>query len=306
MLGYRRVRNEYLWSSCTRRWFAVNRDSYLTVLLAVCCIGAAGMASTTLASSLSEDPDDVVDVDYSELPIGEDEGSSVRGAVQNEEGTPSDGGSDSTDATDPQGSTGGGADDRSESPPPEEQSSDDQSQGGSGSGATGQSGSGDGTGTSGVGADGSGSGRGPGTPTVNWLWNLLEQLLPLLGLLVATALAYRYRRNLLALALALAAVVGDRTSTGERRETRWPAERPSNDVHRAWLSMVDRLDIDQPHTRTPSECASAAVEADMDPSAVQTLTNVFEEVRYGEKPVTDERRQRAKRGLERIRGGETR
>ncbi|WP_255194891.1 DUF4129 domain-containing protein [Halorarius litoreus] len=292
----------------------MNRDSYLTVLLAVCCIGAAGMASTTLASSLSEDPDDVVDVDYSKLPIGKDEGNSVRGAVQNEEGTPPEGGSDSEDRTDPQGSTGGGDSDRSESSAPDEQSSgddgaessDSQSADGSGGGETGESGSGGGTGTSGVGAGGSGSGRGPGTPAVNWLWNLLEQLLPFLVLLVAAALAYRYRRNLLALALALAAAFGDRTPDRDRTATRWPAERPSNDVHRAWVSMVDRLDLDQPHTRTPSECASAAVEANMDPSAVQTLTDVFEEVRYGEKPVTDERRQRAKRGLDRLRGGETR
>lgn len=282
----------------------MNRDSYLTVFLAVCCIGAAGMASTTLASSLTEDPDDVVDVDYSELPIGKDEGNSVRGAVQNGERQSQNGGSDREDVSDPQGksekqgdsSKQSAADDSQNEPPDDGSGSDDGNQLG-GSGGDSDSG--------GTGSEGSGGGTGP--PSIlQQLWLLLEGLLPWLLLLVVLALAYRYRRTLLALVLAVAAAVGDRTDGRSRTDTRWPSEPPSNDVHRAWLSMVDRLDIDEPQTRSPSECASAAVDANMDPTAVQTLTNVFEEVRYGEKPVTDERRQRARDGLRRLQGGETR
>lgn len=293
----------------------MNRDSYLTVLLAVCCIGAAGMASTTLASSLTEDPDDVVDIDYSKLPIGKDDGNSVKGAVQSEENQASDGKSDQENVENPQGESeksgdssepsvsSGSSDEEASS----QSSSDDSgNQGGGGDDSGDQSGGADsGTDPGGAGSEGAGDGTGP-LSLLEQLWLLLEQLLPWLVVLVLAALAYRYRRNLLALALAIAAVFGDRTESRDGESTRWPSEPPANDVHRAWLSMVNRLDVDQPQTRTPSECASAAVEADMDPTAVQTLTDVFEEVRYGEKPVTEERRERARDGLRRLGGGETR
>jgi hypothetical protein len=291
----------------------VNRDSFLTVLLAVCCIGAAGMASTTLASSLTEDPDDVVDIDYSKVPIGKDDGNSVKGAVQNEEGTPQ-GGTSNQDSESSGGETGkrdgesapsdsseqsdgDSGQDTSDEPGPEAGSGGEPEEPGSGPG--------DGKQLGGSGPSGEGPGTGP-LSLLEQLWRLLEQLLPLLVLLLALALVYRYRRNLLALVLAIAAVLGDRAERHAGSETTWPSEQPSNEVHRAWLKMVDRLDIDEPQTRTPSECASAAVDANMDPTAVQTLTNVFEEVRYGEKPVTDERRQRARKGLQRLGGGETR
>lgn len=263
------------------------------------------MASTTLASSLTEDPDDVIDVDYSKLPIGKDDGNTVRGAVQNGEEQSRDGNSDREDAEDPQGeseksgdsseeSASGGSADESESQGGDSDTSGDQ-----------LAGADSGTEPGGTGSDGAGSGTGlPGL--LERLWLLLERLLPWLLLLVVLALAYRYRRNLLALALAVAGAVGDRTERRGGAATRWPSEPPSNDVHRAWLSMVERLDIDEPQTRTPSQCASAAVDADMDPSAVRTLTDVFEEVRYGEKPVTDERRRRARDGLRQLGGGETR
>lgn len=284
----------------------MNRDSYLTVFLAICCIGAAGMASTTLASSLAEDPDDVVDVDYSELPIGKDEGSSVRGAVQNGERQSQSGGSDREDVSNPQGQSDepGDSSEQSAAADSRDEPPDDATGGESGDEPN-SGGSGDESNSGGTGSSGSGGGTGP-LSFLQQLWLLLEGLLPWLVLLVVLALAYRYRRNLLALVLAVAAVVGDRTGGRSGTDTRWPSAPPSNDVHQAWLSMVDRLDIDEPQTRTPSECASAAVDANMNPTAVQTLTNVFEEVRYGEKPVTDERRQRARDGLRRLQGGETR
>ena len=290
----------------------MNRDSYLTVLLAVCCIGAAGMASTTLASSLTEDPDDVVDFDYSKLPIGKDDGNSVKGAVQNKEGTPQDDRSNQ-DSKNSQGETDKDGEGSSSSASAAEEgdsgkeSSDDPGGTAGSDGEDSKAGTGgdDGLRNGGTGPSGEGPGNGP-LSFLEQLWRLLEQLLPLLVLLLVAALAYRYRRNLLALALAVAAIFGDSTERQSRSRPTWPSEQPSNEVHRAWLKMVDRLDIDEPQTRTPSECASAAVDANMDPTAVQTLTNVFEEVRYGEKPVTDERRQRARKGLQRLGGGETR
>lgn len=67
--------------------------------------------------------------------------------------------------------------------------------------------------------------------------------------------------------------------------------------------MVRELDVERPWSLTPGECRRAAVEAGMDPEAVGTLTRAFREVRYGERPVTDERRERALRSADRIAGG---
>lgn len=272
----------------------MNRDSYAAVALAICCIAAVGMSSTTLASTLQQDPDDVVDPDYETLPIGTEQGQSVKEAVQGESGesgggTKESGGDSgaSGDTTDEQGS------DTSESSAKQE---------GGQSSEGGQSGSGGDVGLD-EGGRGDGTGDGPGVTLLTRLLGLLEQLLPLLALLAALALAYRYRRYLLALVAAVPGSFQDGTEERSAAEGRWPTERPSNEVHRVWLSMVDRLDVDRPRSRTPSECAAVAIDAGLDPAAVRTLTNVFEEVRYGEKPVTEERRRRARRGLERLDGG---
>lgn len=290
----------------------MNAESYLTVLLAVCCIGAAGVSATTLDSTISQTPDDVIDVDFSKLPIGEDQGASVKGAVQGE-GSPSQAGS--------------GGDGSPESPADDSSDSDGQSDGGSpqeaGAGSSGgqdgedgsETGGSSGSGSSGGSANdgssgGSGPGTGPGSGTsplslLEWFLALLRRLLPLLVLLALAALAYRYRRHLVALGLAVVAVLGGDDEGRSTNASEWPSERPDNEVHRAWLSMVAETDIEEPRTRTPSQCAAAAIEANLDPSAVRTLTDVFEEVRYGERPVTDERRERARDGLQRLRGGET-
>jgi hypothetical protein len=288
----------------------MNGESYLTLLLAVCCIGAAGVSATTLDSTIEQTPDDVIDVDFSKLPIGEDQGASVKGAVQSE-GSPSQAGSGDD------GSPENPSDDSADSSENSDASSSEEEGAGSSEssagGAGGETGGSDGTGSSGgsneagpLGSDGAGSGPGSGvTPLslLQWLLSLLRRLLPLLVLLALAALAYRYRHHLLALGMAVAAVLGGdegRRSTGA---SEWPSERPENEVHRAWLSMVAETDIEEPRTRTPSQCAAAAVEADLDPAAVRTVTDVFEEVRYGDRPVTDERRERARRGLERLDGG---
>lgn len=266
----------------------MNRRSYVTVLLAVCCIGAVGISSTTLNSSLSQNPDDVVELDYSKLPIGEDEGKSLKGALQNDEGEPGTGGSgekSDAESSNPQSS------DSSQSSSSSAQSSQSDSESSGSDGSTGASNS-----------DGPGQNAGGTLSLLDRLLQLLKQLLPFLLLLVALALAYRYRREL----LALLAVLFDRVSgsTEDRRSSAfdWPSERPSTEVHQAWLSMVDRIDIDRPWTRTPDECADAARGANLDPTAVEMLTAVFEEVRYGGKPVTDERRRRAREGLDRLDG----
>lgn len=254
----------------------MDRESYATVLLAVSCIAAVGMSATTLESTLTQTPDDVIDIDFSKLPIGEDSGKTAKGAVQSAEGSEQ----AATSGED------GESSDQSSDPSDESSQSD-----GGASSDSGQMQAGGGEGD-----EGSGTGE---LSLLQRLLLLLERLMPLIAVLVLLALAYRYRRELLALALAVAGVLDDSTPADRSpTESTWPSERPSNDVHRAWLSMVERLDVDRPQNRTPSQCADAAVAANMDPSAVETLTTLFEEVRYGDAPVTDERRQRAREGLD--------
>lgn len=261
----------------------MDRESYATVLLAVCCIAAAGMSATTLESTLSQTPDDVVDLDFSKLPMGEDSGKSVKGAVQSTEG------SEQASADEESDESGDQSDASEETSQSQDAVSSDSEEMGAPGGQGGE-------------APGSGTGE---LSLLQRLLLLFERLLPLLAALVVLALAYRYRRQLVALALAVAGVLGDATEDRDTTTATWPSERPSNDVHRAWLSMVERLDVDRPQNRTPSQCADAAVAANMDPSAVETLTTLFEEVRYGDAPVTDERRRRAREGLERLDGGGT-
>lgn len=73
-----------------------------------------------------------------------------------------------------------------------------------------------------------------------------------------------------------------------------------NAVYRAWREMTVDLPVANPETSTPAEFADAAVEAGMDPDDVAELTELFEAVRYGDRPVTEARADRATAALRRI------
>ncbi|WP_276260005.1 DUF4129 domain-containing protein [Haloglomus litoreum] len=73
-----------------------------------------------------------------------------------------------------------------------------------------------------------------------------------------------------------------------------------NAVFRAWREMTADLPVDSPDTSTPAEFADAAVAAGMDRTDVAELTRLFEEVRYGDRPATDERAANATAALRRI------
>ncbi|HMB50851.1 MAG TPA: DUF4129 domain-containing protein [Natronoarchaeum rubrum] len=80
-----------------------------------------------------------------------------------------------------------------------------------------------------------------------------------------------------------------------------------NEVYRAWREMAESVDVADPRTSTPAEFAAAAVDAGLDRDRVEELTELFEAVRYGDRPVTDERERRAVealRGIERAHGGD--
>lgn len=99
----------------------------------------------------------------------------------------------------------------------------------------------------------------------------------------------------------LAAVAG---RVANRLENPNPYE---NEVYRAWVEMTDLLDVANRETATPREFAREAVGAGMDPADVRDLTQLFEEVRYGDQPVTGEREEGAAALFRRIeeRYGET-
>lgn len=73
-----------------------------------------------------------------------------------------------------------------------------------------------------------------------------------------------------------------------------------NDVYRAWREMTEPLSVDRPDSSTPGEFAAAARDAGLDPSHVDELRTMFEDVRYGDRPVTDDRERRAVEILRRI------
>lgn len=77
---------------------------------------------------------------------------------------------------------------------------------------------------------------------------------------------------------------------------------PSNPVYRAWREMATDVQASSDASLTANEVAAAAAERGFDGDAVRTLTRVFEEVRYGDRPVTDDRERRATSALESIDG----
>lgn len=66
-----------------------------------------------------------------------------------------------------------------------------------------------------------------------------------------------------------------------------------NEVYRAWERMTTHLDVADPETSTAAEFAAAAVDAGMAATDVAALTRLFEETRYGDYEVTEERAERA-------------
>jgi hypothetical protein len=73
-----------------------------------------------------------------------------------------------------------------------------------------------------------------------------------------------------------------------------------NEVYRSWSGMIERAGVEDIRTKTPNEIAKSAKEAGLDSEAVDELTDVFEEVRYGDAEPTAKQERRAKEAFERI------
>lgn len=243
-------------------------DRLLPVLVGVCCILALGVSATTLESSLSTSPDDVINLDYDELPIGKE---SLANAKE-------------------QATQKGKPDAESEPSESETQSESDAAPRPS------QSASG-----------GTDSGLDSGSPSLlDRLLSLLYTLLAYAAVTAAIGLAaaagYRYRDRIRS---RLAGLFPPSDRAGEalwvRDEDQQYALDAMNPIDEAWLEVLDRAGIDNPHARTPRESARQAIENGLPREPVEHITRAFETVRYGPGEATPDRIERVESELDRIR-----
>lgn len=82
----------------------------------------------------------------------------------------------------------------------------------------------------------------------------------------------------------------------------WPPSEPRHDVFETWVAMTEQLEIDHPHSRTPTEWAESAIDAGFDEDSVETLTESLRQIRYTDSATTVESHQKAKRVLEQLEG----
>lgn len=231
------------------------------VVIALACIFAFGVASTTLESTISTKPGEVIDPDYEALQIDGDDVGDMKDRVQENKGRNSD-----------------------ESAPSKSSNQD-----GKGEEATGPSEEkrlgkkpGD-----------------PDESLLDMLLALLAKLLFLIPIAVAVLgayVAYRYRDQIFDWLLGS----GGAEEPGRGRVDPWEGVEPSNVVQRAWFEMVRRVDVNRPRSKTPAEWENAARTAGMDPEAVELVTDAFRAAAYSDGEVSDVERDAARQGLERL------
>lgn len=268
----------------------MNADSYVSVAIAVLCVVALGVSATTLESSLSTDPDDVIDLDWEQLPISQEDAADVQSEMESGQDSSEgdgDGGGGSSDESDGGASAESGGSETTQVQEQREQQQQEQQEQQQQEPSDPQNPNPD--------ADS----FMPGQTTI---WDMLLDALPwlvaLAWLAAVGALLYRYRERVLAL---VAAALHSGSDAGDADDgDEWPAVEPADEVDRLWLAMARRLDVDDPESTTPAEFAREAVRAGMDPDGVRTLTDAFEEVRYGGAGVTEDRKRRAREGYRKL------
>lgn len=262
----------------------MNRATGAWLAVALLSISALGVSATTLESTVSTDANDVVDLDYDRVPIGQDTASDVLDEIEGEQSGETAHSAD-PEARDPVDVTRRrSGESASESAPITSQGAGEPEQ------------------RQQQQPDDSAS-TGPEAPSlldrlIALLTGLIPALLAVVAVIAAVGLAVRYRDRLLAL------VGRDEPAAADERSASDPDGAldgsPSHAVERAWLGMVRHLDLERPETMTTSECASAAIEAGLDREAVRSLTETYEEVRYGNRPVTDRREETAVQSQRRL------
>lgn len=246
-------------------------DRLLPLVVGICCIAALGVSATTLQSSLSTTPDDVIDIQYKELPLGKGQLDGVKRQVSK--------------PGKPQSNPESGTPDRNTNQEPPDAGETSQSRGSDGA---------------------SGFGMGTGIPSlVDQLLALLRKLLlygaALLAVGLASAAGYRYRERIRD---RLAALLPESGRQGEPLWVRDDAASydtdASNPIHRTWLRMLHRADISNPDARSPRDAARLAVERGLDRQPVEAITREFEAVRYGPTEPTSDRVDRVQNAFDQL------
>ncbi|WP_135819911.1 DUF4129 domain-containing protein [Halostella litorea] len=139
---------------------------------------------------------------------------------------------------------------------------------------------------------------------LRWLAANLPALLGAVALLAVVALAVRYRDGVVAATRSVRSRSRSPASGDGRSD--WSPGDPSNAVEAAWVELVSRADAARPASRTPAEWERAGVDSGLPAAAVDRAVSLFRAVRYGGRPVTDERAARAETLRRRLAGdGET-
>jgi len=283
----------------------MNGQRAVAVVLLACSVFAIGTMSASLDAAVTSSPDDAIDVDTDSLPFMGDGASEIADSYKQDEG-----GSDRVEIqSGSDGAAGGGGDRPQDQQRPrggdaQPQAAGGQPSGDSSSGAGGREGSQSNSG--GDGGAGSGESQGPEES----IWALLEQLLAavfalaaLLALLAAGLFLVRRRRQLLARLRALARRYG---LLADGHHPAGTAPGPHEDgevdtiVERAWGEMIRASGARPRPSATPRECASAAVAAGVDREPAEALTDLYEQVRYGERPASPDQVTRALESLQEV------
>ena len=267
----------------------MNYRTLATVVFAGCCVFAVASMAVSLETTVPGEPEDVLDVDTASLPLPTEDTDQIKTALQSgpESGEGQDSGvreADSGDQRAPQARLDGaeqaarevpeGDDGRAASQP------EPQAAGGDGGGSADSRAAGGAAAQAAQGASGGEDGQSGQTG------QSASQRLPLLGLLLALAVAallYRYHDRLRA---RLGRWFGDDEGTAGEDATVF-ARPPENEIERQWLELLARADAPEEPTATPRERANAVVQAGLPAEPVHELTALYESVRYGERPVTD-------------------
>ncbi|CQR52970.1 MULTISPECIES: DUF4129 domain-containing protein [Haloferax] len=265
----------------------MDSDVLVTLGLALVCLFVVASAAGSLESAVDSSPSEAIDLDYASLPLDRGDASDIKREYQTLTDGPSQQEHSGQRSSQSDQSSSSGPDD-SDSDSASERSNAQRDQ-----------------------SDGPGE-----TPDeTNPLERLIDALLALLSRLVellvalagvvALAVVVRYRRRLAEHLRPLVARFGsDDSGTGptagdDNRAADLPPA-PENEVTEAWYEMVERLRLDDRQLLTPRERAAVARENGADANTVWSLTELFEEVRYGGAPVTEDRRRRAREYLERL------
>lgn len=253
----------------------MSRNAWVHLAVALLAVTAIGVSATTYDSTVETDANDVIDLDYDQVPIGQDHASAVVDRVEqsqdDQDAEPVDSQSNTDETRESSGadSADGSADARSSQSEREDQTGGHASQ----------------------------DGGNQETASDSW-FELLVTLLVVAGFLAGVTAIVQYGPRLHDHISRSESVPVPDTPGGDTDE--WPGRPPANAVDHAWAVMVEHLDLASPTTRTPNECATAAIEAGLDRETVEALTEAFVEVRYGEQPVTERRERIARQSRQRF------